>query len=383
MKLFCAALILSIVVVPSFLLAQVNYAIIAQKNGNLPKAKDIVDSLSQFASFDTDAEFHFIKGLVYESLYFSPDSNIRNLSPNPLKESFDAYTAAKAIAANKKYALAATRQLDSSLAPRLLNEGLLLSGKKKMEEAINMLDMYTQIKPKDTLRYLDIAVAAEKIGRYDVAKKNYNKVMASSKKTPFVYKSMFFILREEKTFDEAAKILKKGKALYPTDKDFYKLEINLMVDNKKFLQALSMLDTTMQIDPANKEVYLYDKGAIFQLQDSTDTALHFYNQSLEVNPNYFDSNFNIAGIFYERARKVYEKINALNYGEYQKSGKRLEEKGHNFARQALPYFEKCYSLDPKNTIVKGYLFDLYRNLKMKDKAKEFEAFSVVPLAKEK
>jgi tetratricopeptide (TPR) repeat protein len=349
--------------------AQTNKAILAHKNGNLKIAKAIVDSLSFLPAYDQDAELWYVKGMVYETIYIQNDSLINYINDHPLKVSLMSYKKAVNGSKNKKYTQIADKRIDSALCKTFLAESSRLVEKKNLADAIELVKLFTVAKPADTLGYVQLSQIAEKAKDNDLAKASFIKLIELGYHKPHIYKSLLLILiATDKNLKETEKYLKEAQAKYPLDFDFRKIEINAALSQKKYPIALKLTDVLIKEDNANSAAYLFNIGSIYQSIDSIQLAINYYEQAISADPERFEAYYNLGGIFYEKARIVYTKINGMDYGTYQKTGRKIEAEANDLVRKALPYFEKAWTIK-KDEALKGILTDIYKNLKIKTELK--------------
>ncbi len=99
-----------------------------------------------------------------------------------------------------------------------------------------------------------------------------------------------------------------------------------------------------------------------------DLALTYYKKSLELDPNNYDVNFNLGVMSFNEAVEIKKKVDLLDMAAYKTEGKKIEELADKKFREALPYFEKAYSIKQEEDL-KSSLRSLYQILKMEDKLK--------------
>ena len=97
-----------------------------------------------------------------------------------------------------------------------------------------------------------------------------------------------------------------------------------------------------------------------------DAAIQAYKETIDVDPNYFDALFNLGAIYFNKGGEVINEANKLPINETAKYDKMLAD-GNNYLNLALPYLEKCETIQPKdkNTLVS--LKEIYARLSMKQK----------------
>ncbi|MES2517517.1 MAG: hypothetical protein V4585_05395 [Bacteroidota bacterium] len=97
-------------------------------------------------------------------------------------------------------------------------------------------------------------------------------------------------------------------------------------------------------------------------------ASKYYKQALVLDPNNYDINFNLGVMNFNEAVIIKKEVDAMDMNTYKVKGKAVEELATEKFKQALPYFEKAYSIKQEDDL-KGSLRSLYQILKMEDKLK--------------
>lgn len=103
-------------------------------------------------------------------------------------------------------------------------------------------------------------------------------------------------------------------------------------------------------------------------KEAKESALNFYKKSLDLDPNNYDVNFNLGVMSFNEAVEIKKKVDLLDMAAYKIEGKKIEEQADKKFREALPYFEKAYSIKQEDDL-KSSLRSLYQILKMEDKLK--------------
>jgi tetratricopeptide (TPR) repeat protein len=97
-------------------------------------------------------------------------------------------------------------------------------------------------------------------------------------------------------------------------------------------------------------------------------AIKNYKKALEMEPDNYDVNYNMGVMNFNEAVEIKKKVDAMDMNTYKTEGKIIEEKSTAKFKEALPFFEKAYSLK-KEEDIKSNLKSLYQILKMEDKLK--------------
>jgi tetratricopeptide (TPR) repeat protein len=103
-------------------------------------------------------------------------------------------------------------------------------------------------------------------------------------------------------------------------------------------------------------------------KDAKANATKYYNKALELEPNNFDVNFNMGVMSFNEAVMIKKEVDAMDMNTYKTKGKAIEDLAMTKFKEALPFFEKAYSIK-KEDDVKSSLKSLYQILKMEDKLK--------------
>jgi tetratricopeptide (TPR) repeat protein len=105
-----------------------------------------------------------------------------------------------------------------------------------------------------------------------------------------------------------------------------------------------------------------------------EDAEKYYKRALEIDPNYFNANLNLAELKLRGDEKFVAEMNKL--GTSEKDNKRYEvlkaEREKNF-KSILPYLEKAVEIKPDNDAAKRTLLSVYNALEMTDKYKALKA----------
>lgn len=337
----------------------------------IPQAKYLIDSIAEMQVNEKDAEVWYLNGLIYEHIFFSKDSATRLLSKNALVTAGDSYYKVIFDLPKSKFTALCSKKVDTLISKNLLLEGKRLEKLKRIDDAISHFELYTKINKTDTSGLIQLAMAADKADKYALAEENYNKLLSLNYANPFVFKALFLVLEAQEKYNEALKIEQKAIKLYNKDQDWTLMEISLNVKMNMTQLAIKKLDSASVKFPEKKKIFTFNIGAIYDRMDSVNKAIEYYKKALEFDSDYFAANFNLGAIYYNKARTLYTDVNSMLYNDYLKVGKIKEYEGHEYSKNAMPYFEKCYQVQ-KEENVKLILKDIYRNLDLGSKLRDLE-----------
>ena len=188
-----------------------------------------------------------------------------------------------------------------------------------------------------------------------------------SPKDTNTYFSIIEILERQKKYDQLISMINEANTLFPNNKLIRNSEINYYINTNKTEQLLPKLETAVQSDPNNGDLYFmignlyvgqsFPKDANGKLIDRPANADETFNKAeaaykkaVAINSNSAEFNYNMAVLYYSLAVEYNRQLNKIT-GNTTADSKKYDEfvakRNAQFAL-ALPYFEKTYSiLDPK------------------------------------
>ncbi|MNK43465.1 photosystem I assembly protein Ycf3 [compost metagenome] len=224
--------------------------------------------------------------------------------------------------------------------------------------------------PGDTLVTYYSGVAALSNKDYKNAIERYKELIPrkdfSSHKTIMVDLPKLYLSLQDTT--SALEYAKKAAEAYPDDNAAMtqNIELNLITGHEK--ETIDAITTQLAKDPSNKSLNYY-LGIAQASAKNDEAAVAAYKKALEIDPNFFEANTNLAITL---MNKIREKLNVVN------NNRKLTQAQYNTEvekikaelKPVLPYLEKAVSLQPKNV-------DALTNLKnyyvfMQDEAKTTE-----------
>lgn len=164
---------------------------------------------------------------------------------------------------------------------------------------------------------------------------------------------------------------KAGITKFPSDL-YYSQSLIHYYDSRNQNEELSNLaDELMASDPSNP-LFVYLKGYIAHQKEDIDTAIEWYEKTLEVDPYYENALSNLGRCYLVKAQE---------YSAAQSSTKVTDKKKiaedkkvlDGYYNKALPLLEKLRQIAPdKHELWLVNIINCYYNLKMTDKLKEVE-----------
>jgi tetratricopeptide (TPR) repeat protein len=348
----------------------VNKAESAMKAENLAEAKEIITpALEHEKTFDKGRTW-YINGMIYKGIALSADPNVHSIDKDALQKAVDSFK--KVMELEKEgstYHFFADEAMNQ-MWNETINKGATAYENDSMDLALIHFLNAKMIKPTDTTSILYTGVAAQFVGNWDLALENYKALGELGYIKEDVYGSMFHIIRYAKKDNEAAfEILKEAIQQFPDNENFKSTEIEMLIVMDKIDDAKKKLEETIAENPTDPVLY-FSLGYMYDESGETEKAKANYAKAVELKPDYYEPNINLAILNYNEAIEVYKELNNLSMADYKKRGSTLEAKAQQLLRNSLPYWEAAHLSRPDQRAAIENLQNVYARLKMFEKSEE-------------
>ena len=149
-----------------------------------------------------------------------------------------------------------------------------------------------------------------------------------------------------------------------SDPQYIRILINDFIQREDYSGANDLIDEAMEANPRDDEL-LNLKGLVVESKEDIYEAFPYYQQCIELNDSNANGLFNVGRYFYNKAQETRQKSSLY--------GKKLANLVNPIYREALPYLEKSYAINPHNTELVNALRDIYYKLGEADKLQAIEA----------
>ncbi len=149
-----------------------------------------------------------------------------------------------------------------------------------------------------------------------------------------------------------------------SDPQYIRILINSYLSREDFSGANDLLDDALEASPNDDEL-LNLKGLVIESKESIYEAFPYYQRCIELNDSNASGLFNVGRYFYNKAMETRQ--NSRLYG------KKLADLVNPIYREALPYLEKSYAINPNNPELVNALRDIYYKLGEADKLQSIES----------
>ncbi|MEP7171112.1 MAG: tetratricopeptide repeat protein, partial [Bacteroidota bacterium] len=343
--------------------AAVNYL----KYDELDKAKTNIDeAASNVQSKDMEKTWYY-RGLIYRQIY--KHEKFGSLDAQPLQKAFDYLD--KSLELNQKSEYAediGKRKIE--IANKIFGEGVEQFNAKNYTAALEAFEYVLKYNENDTLTTLNAAYSAERSGNNEKAKQYYNKLIEMKYNEPKIYVFLSKIYQSEKDTVKGLAIIQAGRQKFPGDDALAIEETNYFLASGKSREALDPLNIAINKDDKKPELY-FARGSIYDKLGDTGKAKADYQKSIDLKPDYFDAYYNLGAMYFNEAADLANKANNIAPGK-QKEYDEAKAKAEAKFREAEPFLEKAYKLNPKDKSTLTSLKQIYVRIGKLAKAEEIK-----------
>jgi len=163
-------------------------------------------------------------------------------------------------------------------------------------------------------------------------------------------------------------IIKEGLSKFPGEEFYVQNLINLNINTGKFSDAIDYLKQAIEQHP--EEAQFYDVlGQVYEQSKNSDEAINSMKKAVELEPDNVDFLSHIGRVYFnlgveQRAADDNLSSTAKAKGDVDKS---LE-----YFKQAMPFWEKVFQMNPKSSDAIFALRSIYYKLSMNDQYKKMD-----------
>ena len=330
------------------------------KWNDLEKAKTSIDNCTANESTMGMAKTWYWSGFIYQAIADSKDEKLAALKPGALEQALKSYKKALELdVKSNDYTQEITDKM-RNIAYNYMEQGITNFQEKKYEDALKNFEIGIAVKKDffnqtDTNGINNCALSAYKSGQYTKAALYYNQVISLNAGDARTFMALSSSYLNQNDTTSALKALGQGISKYPQDKDLASRQFNLYLISGKASEAYVEAEKSIQLDPTNANLYL-NKGILAEQLNKPAEAEASYKKAIELNPGLFDAQYNMGTFYYNQGVEMNRKANDIKDNKkYEAAKKQADEK----FKVALPYLEKAFELNRKDTGVLQSLKVLY------------------------
>lgn len=373
--------------------------------GKLLEGRKLIDGAVESPEYAADFDAWYLRGQLYteianrEMLMKSLDPSYKVAAPDASLSAYKSFSKASELAVKGYEKKDALKGLNETV-QGLLNYGYDQYQKGDQVNAFSAFEAALMVhealvagkeqspfsKEEDLNNQIFIVgVTALGSGNKEKAEKYLNELLAKNVHKPEVYDALYKLNIERENVPAAEKYLQEGRKRFPQDISLLFSEINHALKLGKLDDLVNRLKEAIAMEPGNLSLYttlgnVYDN--LFQQEKDAakkqqyfDDAKRYYGQALEMNPDFFDAVYSIGALYYNKAaeqtqqlQELAEDYTAAGIKKYQAKQKEVNE----IFKEALPYFQRADSLNPKDKNTLIALKEIHARLNELDKSNEYK-----------
>ena len=238
-----------------------------------------------------------------------------------------------------------------------LNEGIEAYSAQDYEKAIGFfqtnIKLYEIIGMVDTMGIYNTAISADLGGQSDLAIENFKKCAEMGYEAEYSYNKVIVLLNDQEKYDEALEVSKKARQHFPQSQGIIIAQLNVYLNANKYEEAERDLEQAANENPNDANMW-FALGVVKENLEKSDEAAAAYEKSLAIDPDFYNSNMNLAILYFSKASDMINAANEIPVNEIEKYEQAKAEAMVEL-KKAIPYFEKSLELKPGN---KNVLLDL-------------------------
>lgn len=347
----------------------ISKALKSLQEGKVAEAKQIIDDATTYDKTMNDGKTWYYRGLIYAAIDTTSNESIKALSDDALNIAMESFAKADQMAkggseyfttdATSVVPITKTQQIQQ-IANFYLNKGANLYQSDSLKEAMEYFEKTQVISPDDTTAFFYAGFVANALEDHDKAIANFEKYIEKGGTSSDAFSLMINTYsgpKEDK--EKALAIARKAKEKFPTNEEFPKVEIGLLIDMDKVDEAKIGLEQAVIREPDNKTYHFY-LGYVNSKQEKWEEARKHFDEALRIDPAYFDAQYYLAQVYLIDAAKVNDQMKNLGISPADKKKQaELDKQLVQKYKIALPHWEKAEQMKPNDTDVLDRLRTIY------------------------
>ncbi len=319
-----------------------------------------------------------VRGEIFQAIYQSKDDKFKKLSEDPLTEALNSYKKALDLDAGNKFSKSLKIKLTlltndlQNQAVQAFNDEDYPKALKSFEQVleINSLPVVKADNPQavDTVIIFNTGLAAYNAQNYDKAISYYKEAAKYGYNEARTYSLIASSFEQKNDTIGALEILKEGFGKYPEDNGILTSMIQIYLNLNKTEEAMKYLQMAIEQDP-NNATYYFALGTLYEKIDDEENAIKTYEKAISVDPKFFNAYYNLGALYYNKGVKQIEIANKVPANDNERYVEETK-KADIWWEKSLPFMEKCYEINPEDSITLESLKNLYYRMKKMEKYNE-------------
>lgn len=358
MKKVLSVILFISLAISGFSQADVTSAFNANKAGDYDKAVTFIEkSLSDPKATGKEKTWRY-RGNIYLNVLGSPEHSAKY--PNAAQLAKESYFKAMELDQSNDY-------INENKVALANIQGKILENASKQYEtgdfcgaAENFLtsgEISQKFGIVDSASIFNNAYCNDRCGKADLALAGYKKSGEIGYNVPDVFIYMSDIYMKQGKVEEAKKVVAEARAKYPSNAELLRSEVNFLLNEQKYNEALELLKSLAAKDDSNATIW-FVLGATHEKLGNLDDQEKAYKKALEIDPKYYDALFNLGATYYNRGvekLKECDKIPAREQAKYND----CTAQGDVFFTKSVENLEKAYNIKPADKEIVSALMEAY------------------------
>ena len=343
----------------------------ANKDGDYRAASTYIEQAILIDKSNTKEKTWRYRGEIY--LNISRDSSLTMEYPNALRISMESYLKATELDLKGRYEDESKLGL-AQVQIEANGKGISYYNTTSFDLAASSFDLAAEVARTfdivDTMAVYNSALCYEKADMTDMAIERYRDCADIQYQVPNVFLFISTLYRNSDNDEEALRVLQEARAAYPREQSLIIEELNIYLTNQDFERAKANLELAAEQDPTN-EILWFSLGSVFDNLGNYDEAIIAYQKAIVVKSDYFDANYNLGALYFNKAVLGINEANEMWKPRMTRTEaanqKKLEEDSKSMFATARPYLESAFQVDPTDLETIRSLKDIYARTGEDDK----------------
>ena len=349
----------------------------ANQDGDYLKAAEFIDQAILDEKANVKEKTWRYRGNIYTNL--ASDSALYAQVPDALEKAAASFVKADELDVKQRYS--SERMADIARGATIAgNSGISYFNSgvygRAGELFVTASEMTMMLGAVDTMAIFNSALCFEKAAMYDRAVDQYMMCGGYGYQVPDVFLFAANIQKMEGDTAKALTTLQNARQDFPREQALIIEELNIYLVAGQFELAKENLMLAAEQDPTN-EILWFSLGSVYDNLEMQDEAVDAYSKSLEIKEDYFDANYNLGALYFNKAVQMVNEANDMWKPRMSKDEatkqKELEDGGKAMFSTALPYLEKALKVEPEDRETLRSLRDIYARVGMDEKMLEISA----------
>jgi tetratricopeptide (TPR) repeat protein len=304
--------------------------------------------------------------LIYENDFLIDYIETQVIHPDPLPAALDAFKETLRLDEKKKLTKKVQEQLEN-MKRMAETDAIRNFTKDEYDKALGKFELIMEASKTDayenfidTVIIYNAALAAKNSGNHELAAKYFEQsaeIGYGGSDTYYLLKTEYMALEDS---TKALDALQRGFQLYPdTSLILFEL-VNYYLAIGDADEGMRYLTLAQEKESGNPSIY-FAKGTLYERMGEKEKAMEAYKESLVVDPEFFNSWFNIGALHFNNAVEMYDVANTKEDLDEYNAAKALADEE---LKRAIEPMEKAHQLNPGEKSALETLQTIYYRLQM-------------------